>query len=405
MIYTVKDSLTLQDKVQLMQADAADDICDSEVPEDESTLSESVRTHLLRRTRAPKAAAKVPKVFVSNQCKFNCAYCGCRVSNECQRYCCSPREIAEIAVHDAIQNGHGVFITSSIFKDSDYTEELITESVRIMREDLHYPGYIHAKVMPGTDPLLIQKVGKYANRLSINIEVSNNRGYDLLAKQKNKDNILKPMYVISELIRQKKESPSIYAGPFATSQTTQLMAGSIGENDRTIMNLSEALYRKFRLSRVYYTAFHYEGNAKGYDLPITKTPLWRVRRLYQADRLMQLYGFLAEDITPEEDPFLAQDIDPKLQWAFRHMDLFPIELNSADYNTLLRIPGIGITYAKRILAARRYSQLSFYTLRQLHISLKKCRYFITCQGKRYEDHLPEDSMVLRNLLKDKVTNL
>lgn len=399
MNYMTYEPLSMQEKVNQMQEDAVDDIADAEVPEDESGLEGSVGHQLRRTIKSQRQPVKVPKVFISNQCRFNCAYCGCRAGNEQkQRYHCAPREIAEIAVKDAVQNGHGVFVTSSIYQNADYTEELIIEAIRIMREELHYKGYIHAKVMPGTDPLLIQKAGQYANRLSINIEVSNSRGYELLAKQKNKDNILKPMYVISELIRREKENKGLYKSAFATSQTTQLMAGSIGEDDRTIITLSEALYRKFNLSRVYYTAFHYDGSAKGYDLPPMQVPKWRMYRLYQADRLMQLYGFQADDVMPEEDPLLQEDIDPKLQWAFRHMELYPVEINRADYETLLRVPGIGVTYAKRIIAARKYAALSFQDLQLLRISLKKCRYFITCQGKRYEKNLSENREVLRKLL-------
>ena len=399
--YIMHNNLTMQDKINLMQKDAAYDVADAEAPEEETGSNSNQEALLIRKTKAPATPPKVPKVFLSNHCMFNCAYCGCRSSNEqCQRYCNSPREIAEIAVKEAVKSGHGVFLTSSIYKDANYTEELIIESTRIMREELQYKGYIHAKIMPGTDPLLIQQAGRYANRLSVNIEVANNKGYDLIAKQKNKDNILKPMYVISELIQQEKDNRFKKTLPFATSQTTQLMAGSVGEDDRTIMNLSEALYRKFRLSRVYYTAFHYEGKAKGYDVPIVKTPVWRVRRLYQADRLMQLYGFTADEITPQNDPLLVEDIDPKLQWALRHIELYPIEINTADYNTLLRIPGIGITYAKRILEARRYGNLNFDNLKRLRISLKKSCYFITCNGKRYEPYLTDDVSSLRNILSE-----
>lgn len=402
MNYVVRNTLTMQDKLELMQKDAAYDVADAEAPEEETGCSNHQEALLIRKTKAPTAPPKVPKIFLSNHCIFNCAYCGCRASNEkCQRYCNSPREIAEIAIKEAVKSGHGVFLTSSIYKDANYTEELIIESTRIMREELNYRGYIHAKIMPGTDPLLIQKAGRYANRLSVNIEVANNRGFDFLAKQKNKDNILKPMYVISELIKQEKENRRNKTMSFANSQTTQLMAGSIGEDDRTIINLSEALYKKFRLSRVYYTAFHYEGKAKGYDIPTVQTPLWRVRRLYQADRLMQLYGFSADEITPQNDPFLTEDIDPKLQWAFRHMELYPVEINTADYDTLLRVPGIGVTYAKRIIEARRYGRLNYDNLKKLRISLKKSCYFITCNGKRYEPYLPEDINVLRQILGEK----
>ena len=203
--------------------------------------------------RAKAPPPKVPKVFLSNQCTFNCAYCGCRASNgEKTRYCVQPREMARIAVGEADRNRRGVFLTSAIYKNADYTEELIVETLRIMREELRYPGYIHAKVMPGTDPLLIEKAGRYADRLSVNIEVAKSEGYAKIAKQKTRDNILSPMAAISRLIWANREEKSPFKPAFATSQTTQLMAGSTDEDDRTILTLSSALYRKYRLGRVYY---------------------------------------------------------------------------------------------------------------------------------------------------------
>lgn len=177
--------------------------------------------------------------------------------------------------------------------------------------------------MPGTDPLLIEKAGRYADRLSVNIEVAKSEGYARIAKQKNKDNILSPMETISRLIRAAKEEKSRIKPAFATSQTTQLMAGSTGEDDRTILTLSSALYRKYRLGRVYYTAFQYRHPAAGYELPLVSTPLWRVGRLYQADRLLQLYGFTPDEIAPGGHPNLALDLDPKTDWALRNPQLFP----------------------------------------------------------------------------------
>ena len=173
---------------------------------------------------------------------------------------------------------------------------------------------------------------------------------------------------------------------FAVTQTTQLMAGSTEEDDRTIMTLSQALYNKFRLKRVYYTAFRYKYEAKGYEhenLRLTTTPYWRMARLYQADRLLMLYGFSPDDVTPSDDPFLKQDIDPKADWALRHMDMYPVEVNKADYETLIRVPGIGITYAKKIIEARRHCILTHDILRKMRVSLKRSQYFITCNG-RYE---------------------
>ena len=279
--------------------------------------------------------------------------------------------MAEMAVSEAVKNGHGIFVTSAICRNADYTEERIVATLQYMREELHYPGFIHAKVMPGTDPALIEQAGRYANRLSVNIEVARASGYERIAKQKNRDNILTPMRQISALIRRKKAEAGRSRSPFATSQTTQLMPGSTQEDDRTILTLSEALYRTYRLSRVYYSPFQYRHPAKGYDLDPVSTPSWRTRRLYQADRLLQLYGFTPEEIVPASAPLLEEELDPKLSWAMRNIHLFPVEVNSADYDTLLRIPGIGIVYAKKILRARRYCTITHDVLRKIGVSLKR----------------------------------
>ncbi len=374
-------TLSLTDKIYMMQEDAKFDVADAKISYGDSCSDdENIPDPTLLQVTTKGIAHTVPKVFMSNQCSFNCAYCGCRASMEsASRYCNSPRELAEISVQEAKSNGYGVFLTSAIYRNANYTQELIIEALKIMRKELYYNGYIHAKVMPGADPALIEQTGRLANRLSVNIEVAKNEGYERVAKQKNKQNILLPMQQISTMIKNEKQLYSKY-NSFATSQTTQLMAGSTGESDRTIMLLSKALYKKYSLKRVYYTAFQYKNPAKGYDLPLTTTPIWRVRRLYQADRLMQLYGFSPDEITPDEVPDFKEDMDPKIAWAIRNIHLFPIEVNTADYDQLLRIPGIGITYARRIIQARIYRTITHSILQKIGVSLKRSNYFITCNG-------------------------
>ncbi len=369
----LRRSLCADEKVALMQQDARFDVADPNEAVRENALADCMAI------RSPKAIPKVPKVFLGNDCIFNCAYCDCRCGNEeKRRYALAPRELAEIAVSQAQKDRRGIFLTSAIIRDPNYTQELIIETLRVIRKDHLFRGYVHAKVMPGADPGLIRQAGGYADRLSVNIEVAKSEGYVRVAKNKNKRNILEPMSQISAMIRAAKETTQ----SFATSQTTQLMAGSVGEDDRTILELSSALYRKFSMSRVYYTAFQYIYPAKGYDaLPLFRTPHWRMRRLYQADRLMQLYGFAAEEIAPECDSNLMEGYDPKVRWALRNLHLFPIEINLADYETLLRIPGIGVIGAKRIIKARQTHSISHDILRELGISQKRCRHFITCCGR------------------------
>lgn len=380
-----KQAPSMQQRLTMMREDARYDVADDRTSDTQCVPDAAASTVSTR---------SVPKVFLSNDCKFNCAYCGCRQSNEGRmRYSHEPREMAQIAVREAIRNGRGVFVTSAVCQNPDYTEERIVETIRCMREELHYPGYIHAKVMPGTDPGLIALAGRYADRLSVNIEVAQSSGYSRLARQKNKGNILTPMRNISELIQAAK----LDRRKFVQSQTTQLMAGSTGESDRTILVLSGALYAKYRLKRVYYTAFHYDQPAAGYDLAPVAVPAWRTRRLYQADRLMQMYGYRPEELVSEAQPNLPEHLDPKMDWALRNPQRFPVEINSADFETLLRVPGIGILYAQRILRARRYGALSHEALKALGVPMKRCIYFIQCNGRYQGGKLGERPDLLRTV--------
>lgn len=389
--------LDIQEKLALMKEDSK-----FEVASDSD--AEATAIACASEIKSKPTLPKVPKVFVSGSCVFNCAYCGCRCSREEKSvYCNTPAETAQFAYDEAIKNNHGIFISSAIYKNADYTQELIAESVRIIREELFYPGYVHAKVMPGADPELIARTGQYASRLSVNIEVAHSSGYNKIAKQKNKENILTPMGNIAEQIKYAKYEKR----KFAISQTTQLMAGSTKEKDRDIIILSKALYKKYNLKRVYYTPFQYKDDAKGYEsenLEPVSTPYWRMSRLYQADRLLQLYGFSPDDITPENQPDLEEDIDPKASWALRHLNMYPVEVNTADFDTLIRVPGIGIIYAHRILEARKHCIITHEVLKDLKVSLKRCIYFITCNGKYRGGHVLS-SPNIRNYLVSKDNNI
>jgi predicted DNA-binding helix-hairpin-helix protein len=338
--------------------------------------SENIAISAAMGIKSAPAPPKVPKIFLSNNCSFNCAYCGCRSSHDKERYCFQPKEMADLAVQAALKSRQGIFLTSAIYKNADFTQELILETVKSIRRDHHYLGYLHAKVMPGADPLLIKQTGLYSDRLSVNIEVAQSEGYERIAKQKNRENILSPMNNISNLIKVARYERA----HFAKSQTTQLMAGSVNEDDRTIIKLSSALYTKYKLKRVYYTPFQYTKPAKGYELPEVRTPHWRMHRLYQADRLMQIYGFKPDDIVPDEYTFLEEDLDPKAAWALRHLDLYPVEVNTADYHMLLRVPGIGTTFAQRIIQARKICGLTFNTLEKMRIPMKGAGILLPAAG-------------------------
>ena len=390
----MKQSLSTEEKINLMQQDTRFDVAGDDtacIPD----LS-FIKNQIKGRSTPPK----VPKVFLSNDCIFNCAYCGCRSSLDIRRYTNDPKELAKISVDAAIENGHGVFISSGIYKNPDYTEELIIETIKSIRVDFGYKGYVHAKIMPGTSPELIWQAGLYANRIDVNIEVAKSEGYKQIAKNKNKNNILTPMELITQYIRSTSDERKRYrhAPNFATSQTTQLMPGSTNETDFEILRLAKAMYKKYDLARVYYSPFHYTHMAKGYpELPQITTPEWRMKRLYQADRLMQIYGFTPEELAPESESFLSAELDPKATWALRHIQLYPIEVNTADYEMLLRIPGIGTTYAARIIKARQYCKITHDVLRALGVSLKRCVHFITCNGK-FKGKRSDGIDVYRNLL-------
>jgi len=388
--YIIKHELSPSDKLNIMYADAFYDVADSEREAADIAVASAMQI------KAAKAPPKVPKVFLSNNCSFNCAYCGCRCTHDKEKYCFAPKELAQISVDAAKRTGQGIFVTSAVYKNADYTQELIIETVKSIRNDCGYLGYLHAKVMPGADPALIRETGLFANRLSVNIEVARSEGYQMIARQKNKSNILAPMRQISDYIAGARAERA----KFAASQTTQLMAGSTGEDDRTILTLSSAMYKKYRLKRVYYTPFKYEHPAIGYDnLSAVRTPQWRMRRLYQADRLMELYGFAPEEITPPEYTYLEQDLDPKAAWALRHLDIYPVELNTAGYETLLRIPGIGTTFAKRIIEARKICGLTFETVKRMRVPMDKSGKFFTCGGL-YMGGLTDNVRAMRAALAD-----
>jgi putative DNA modification/repair radical SAM protein len=356
-----------------MQECAAYDIADSEVPGEGAFP-------MRRRSSNPP---KVPKVFVTNNCLFDCQYCGMRVSKEKScRYVNTPREIAEIALKAARNNGHGVFISSSIFRSPDYTEELIIETLRILRRELYYRGYVHAKIMPGADPRLIEQAGWLADRISVNIELSHSDGYASIAKQKKRETILAPMRFIHNKIREYKPAGNRYAArTFARSgQTTQVMAGAMGEDDRQLITLAEALYKKYAMRRVYYSPFSVPSH-KPECLPADPTPLWRTRRLYQADRLLQNYGFPAQELLPADQPFLDRDIDPKAAWALRHLHLFPVEVQTADYVSLIQVPGLGVESAVKIIRERKSQHLYHDDLKKMGVWMNRARFFITCNGK------------------------
>lgn len=333
------------------------------------------------------------KILMTNYCLYDCAYCVNRCSRETKRAILTPCEISDLTIEFYRRNYiEGLFLSSGVYRSPDYTTELLIKTARMLREERHFNGYIHMKGIPGTDSRLIHELGKYVDRMSVNIELPSSAGLKLLAPQKTKQGILMPMGAVKEGIAERRENKkhSRKAPDFVPAgQTTQLIVGATPDSDKTILRLSEALYDKVNLKRVYYSA--YVPALSGPNLPaIAKPPLLREHRLYQADWLLRFYQFSADEILADSTPDFDLHLDPKACWALRHPEIFPVEVNKASYHMLLRVPGIGVTSAKRICAARRHSFLSYDTLRRLGIVLKRAKYFITCKGKFYgESDSPE----------------
>lgn len=360
------------------------------------------------------------KILMTNCCMYDCKYCINRCSNNVKRATFTPKEVADLTIGFYKRNYiEGLFLSSAVIKSPDYTMEQMIQAVSLLRNEHHFNGYIHAKTIPGSSKELIDKLGCLVDRMSINIELPSQDSLKLLAPEKSKENIVKPMsYVASmldvsaqRLLPNKRKwaftpslpSPRSPVKPklrqFAPAgQTTQLIVGASPESDLKIIKLSESLYQKFHLKRVYYSA--YVSVNEDSNLPtLAKPPLLRENRIYQADWLLRFYGFSADELLNENNPNFNTLLDPKCDWAIRNLQNFPIEVNSADYATLLRVPGIGVISAKRILQARKTCHLQFEHLKKLGVVLKRARYFITCNGKYYDTIQKfNDSFISENLI-------
>ncbi len=341
------------------------------------------------------------KILFSNYCIYDCAYCVNRAGNDVPRAAFTPQEVADLTINFYRRNYiEGLFLSSGVMKTPNHTMELMIDAIRKLRNDYRFNGYIHLKTIPGADYHLVQEAGKLVDRMSVNIELPSNQGLQVLAPQKKKEDIIKPMGYIRSHIIQNTEDKRIFrkAPSFVPAgQTTQLIVGATPDADRNIIQLSEGLYNRFSLRRVYYSA--YVPVSTDPKLPaLIKPPLLREHRLYQADWLLRFYGFSAGELLDEQQPNFDTHLDPKCFWALRNIEQFPLEINRADYYTLLRIPGIGVRSAKKIVAARKVRALSYEHLRKLGVVLKRARFFITCQGKFYGDPSLNPALVRQYLV-------
>lgn len=342
------------------------------------------------------------KILLSNCCIYDCQYCINRVSNDVPRATFSPREVADITIDFYKRNYiEGLFLSSAVVKSPDYTMERMIECLSILRNEYKFNGYIHAKTIPGASEELIRKIGLLSDRTSVNIELPSNDSLKAFAPQKSKENILKPMKKISDGIVVGKKEMTLYrhAPSFSPAgQSTQMIIGATPETDYKIITLSENLYKRYSLKRVYYSAYVPVGTNP--LLPVVSPPLLREHRLYQADWLIRFYGFKAEELLDEKNQNFSNLTDPKCEWALRHLGLFPVEINSAPYEMLLRVPGLGVRSALKIIRARKFSHLRFEDLKKMRVSMKRAKYFITCEGKTYQNIWIRQELVTPHLLSD-----
>ena len=324
------------------------------------------------------------KVLYSNACAYDCSYCVNRRSNDRPRASFTPRELAELTIGFYRRNYiEGLFLSSAVLGSPDRTMELMIEALRILRQEYRFNGYIHAKTIPGADPLLVERLGLLADRLSVNIELPSEGSLRELAPDKKKSAILRPMGQIAVQSAASRRDLAVYkrAPAFAPAgQSTQMIIGATPESDRHILNLTEALYKKYALKRVFFSAYLPVVADRRLPALTTRPPLLREHRLYQADWLLRYYHFSAGELLNEAEPNLDPYLDPKCTWAVRHPEFFPVEVNTAPREELLRVPGIGPKSALRIVQARRMQRLGLPELKRIGVVLKRAQYFITCNG-------------------------
>ena len=342
------------------------------------------------------------KVLMTNFCVYDCKYCVNRCSNDVRRVAFTPEELAELTIQFYRRNYiEGLFLSSGVLRDPDYTTERMIRCLSLLRNAYRFNGYIHAKAIPGAAPELVERLGLLADRLSVNIELPSEAGLKALAPNKTRDAILRPMGQIRRRMGENREELVKYRHPprFAPAgQSTQMIVGATGDSDRHILRLTEALYRRYQLKRVFYSAYVPVVESSLLPALDTKPPLLREHRLYQADWLLRFYGFQAEELLSEEEPNFNPLVDPKCGWALRHPEFFPVEVNRASYEELLRVPGIGVRSARRIVTARRGGALYHEDLKKLGVVMKRAQYFLVCRGKRAEGLRFTQDSVLRSLI-------
>ena len=407
MDYFIADrQMSIMDKLGILTDAAKYDVaCTSSGNErkgDGTGMGNTIKAGICHSFSGDGRCISLLKILFTNECIYDCKYCVNRCSNDVPRASFTPDEVCRLTIEFYRRNYiEGLFLSSGILYSPDYTMELLYQTLYKLRREYNFQGYIHVKAIPGANQELVRMTGFLADRMSINLELPTAEGLKKLAPNKHRKNILTPMRLIQNGIAVSKNEEAVYrhAPVFVPAgQSTQMIIGATPENDYQIMSVAQNLYDKFSLKRVFYSAFVQVNEDK--DLPALPggPPLLREHRLYQADWLLRFYGFRADELLDEKRPNFNVLLDPKEDWALRHLEFFPVEINRADYQVLLRVPGIGVKSAQRIVKARRNGNLCFEDLKRIGVVLKRALYFITCSGHMMYKTKIEEDYITRNLL-------
>ena len=407
----ITEQMTIGEKLRILTDAAKYDVaCTSSGNKrrgDGNGMGNCVESGICHSFAADGRCISLLKILFTNECVFDCHYCINRCSNDVPRAAFTPDEVCRLTMEFYRRNYiEGLFLSSGVFKNPAFTMELLYQTLYRLRTIYHFQGYIHVKAIPGAPEELIEKTGFLADRMSINLELPTADALRRLAPHKSRRTILTPMRQIQTRRNHNQEELALYrsAPQFVPAgQSTQMIIGATPENDLQIISVAESLYQKFQIKRVFYSAFVNVNNDSTLPSALNGPPLLREHRLYQADWLMRFYGFKAQDILSEARPDFNVLVDPKCDWALRHLEYFPVEINRADYYSLLKVPGIGVNSAKRIIAARRSSRLDFADLKRIGVVLKRAIYFITCNGiMMYKNIRIEENYIVRNILDSSV---
>ena len=403
----IQETMSMYDKLKILTDAAKYDVaCTSSGTtrhNDGTGIGNCIQSGICHSFSADGRCISLLKILFTNECIYDCKYCVNRRSNDVVRTSFTPDEICKLTMEFYRRNYiEGLFLSSGIVKTPDYTMELVYHALYKLRTQYNFQGYIHVKAIPGANLDLVRSVGFLADRMSVNLELPTAESLKLLAPHKNRKNILSPMRLVQNQLTENKQEILDYRNAprfVPAGQSTQMIIGATPESDYQILKVTESLYQKFELKRVFYSAFVPVVEDKA--LP-AKTgdgpPRLREHRLYQADWLLRYYHFQADELLSKEQPNFNPLFDPKCNWALKHLEYFPVEINQADYKMLLRVPGLGYKSATRIIKARRMGKLDFMDLKKIGVVLKRAMYFITCNGKMMYQTKIEEDYIARNLL-------